>query len=135
MPLYVFDTNHVTNRSSGMTRFLACGPGDVAVVSVAVQGVLKGRLAALATARKPVDFVHGCALLAGSLIAISQLPVLPFDTPAGREYQSIRATLPKSGNQDMRIAAVAIVNNRTLPTQNIRDFLGIANLRVADWSV
>ena len=118
-----------------MARFLACSPGDVAVGIVAVQEVLKGRLAALATARKPVDFIHGYALLTGSLIAISQLPIQPFDSLVEREYQSIRSTRPKCGSQDMRIAAIAIANNCTLLTQNIRDFAGIANLQVSDWSI
>ncbi|HEX3149030.1 MAG TPA: hypothetical protein VHR66_13195 [Gemmataceae bacterium] len=56
---------------------------------VNVQEVLKGRLAALASARKPVDVIRGYELLDLSSTVITQLPVLLYDALADSFFQRV----------------------------------------------
>ena len=139
MPSYLFDTNHLTLfeqcHPALMVRFLANRPGEVGVGIVSVQEVLKGRLAALSTARKPNDFIRGYELLQESLDAIAQLPLVQFDAVAEGAFQHVRALRPRIGSQDQRIAAIALANGLALLTRNTRHFTGIPGLALADWSV
>ena len=63
--------------------------------------------------------------------------VLPFDGPAARRYGELRADLEQRGlpigGADLRIAAVALVNNLTVVTQNIRHFERVPGLIVENW--
>lgn len=139
MPLYVFDTNHLTffeqSRPSLTARFLACQPGAVGVAVVAVQEALKGRLAALATARKPIEYIRGYQFLEVTVGCVARLPILGFDAAAEAFYQTIRLLRLRVGSQDQRIAAIAVAHGCTLLTRNTSDFIGIPGLRLDDWSV
>ena len=85
MPRFLLDTNHLTlleqQQVPLMTRFLR-ERADVVTGIVNVQEVLKGRLAALAVARKAADFIRGYELLELSVSTISQVPILPYDAIA-----------------------------------------------------
>lgn len=67
------------------------------------------------------------------------LPVLPFDEPAAREYGQIRAHLEKQGtpigDADMRIAAIAIARHLIVVTGNTRHFERVPSLRAENWLV
>jgi tRNA(fMet)-specific endonuclease VapC len=62
---------------------------------------------------------------------------LPFDDHAAQRYGSIRADLEARGTpigpNDLMIAAIALANDLTLVTANIREFNRIGDLRVEDW--
>jgi tRNA(fMet)-specific endonuclease VapC len=138
MPRFLLDTNHLTlleqQQVRFMTRFLR-ERADVVTGVVNVQEVLKGRLAALATARKPADFIRGYELLELSVSTVSQVPITPFDAVAEGTFQRVRASRPRIGSQDQRIAAIALANGLTLVTRNTQDFVGIPGLALDDWSV
>tara|TARA_Y100000310_G_scaffold236388_1_gene239548 strand:+ start:150 stop:491 length:342 start_codon:yes stop_codon:yes gene_type:complete len=63
--------------------------------------------------------------------------VLPFELRAADVYARVRATLEREGrplaDADLRIAAVAIVNDLTLVTGNVRHFTRIPDLRIENW--
>jgi tRNA(fMet)-specific endonuclease VapC len=62
---------------------------------------------------------------------------LPLDDNAAKVYGRIRADLERIGRpigpNDLLIAAIAIANNVTLVTHNIREFGQINGLTVEDW--
>jgi tRNA(fMet)-specific endonuclease VapC len=64
---------------------------------------------------------------------------LPFDDRAANEYAQIRATLEFQGSviggNDFLIASIALANNLTLVTHNIREFSRVPNLKWEDWEV
>lgn len=68
---------------------------------------------------------------------LPNLAVLPFDVRAARRYGELRAELEQAGtpigDADMRIAAIATVNNMTVVTANIRHFGRVAGLAVENW--
>jgi predicted nucleic acid-binding protein len=126
MPLYLLDTNHVRlleQCSLPFMNYFLTHIDHVATSAISVQEVFKGRLAAIARARKPVDLFNGYQFLEDSLAVLAQLPIVQYDAGAELEYQSIRALKLKNGTQDQRIAATALANNLTLVTENSRDFI------------
>ncbi|MEW6527539.1 MAG: PIN domain-containing protein [Spirochaetota bacterium] len=64
-------------------------------------------------------------------------PEISYDSSAAECYGIIRAELEKQGTPigpyDMQIAAIALANNFTLVTHNIKEFQRIKNLRIEDW--
>jgi tRNA(fMet)-specific endonuclease VapC len=68
---------------------------------------------------------------------VTKMPVLPYDAQAAEFHARERARLEGKGRKipyaDGQIAAIAIVNDVTLVTANVRDFRGIEGLRVEDW--
>ena len=56
-----------------------------------------------------------------------------------KKFAQIKAYLQKSGKNvedfDIMIAAVALANNLTLVTNNLKHFKNIENLKVVDWSL
>ena len=65
------------------------------------------------------------------------LPVLPFDAAAARQYGEVRTELERSGiplgDADLRIGAIALVHDLTVVTANIRHFQRVPGLRVENW--
>lgn len=57
-----------------------------------------------------------------------EMPVLPFDLPAAREFTRLRRIYRRHGAADLKIAAIALDNDATLLTRNLRDFAGITGL-------
>ncbi len=76
-------------------------------------------------------------LLARSRLLLSQLAVLPFDAAAAEVYGPLRARLEKRGAKldeaDLRIASIAIANDCTLITGNVRHFARVDELRIDNW--
>jgi len=63
--------------------------------------------------------------------------ILPFDAEAAAVYGPLRARLEAEGRRldepDLRIASIALVNDLTLVTGNVRHFSRIEELRVENW--
>lgn len=68
---------------------------------------------------------------------IEPIKVLPFDLEAARHYARIRCFLEKTGmrldDADLRIAAIALANDLTLITGNVKHFERVPGLRVENW--
>jgi tRNA(fMet)-specific endonuclease VapC len=62
---------------------------------------------------------------------------LPFDDAAADVYGPIRADLATRGlligPNDLLIAAIALANNATLVTHNVREFSRVMGLNIEDW--
>ncbi len=68
---------------------------------------------------------------------LSNLVVLPFDSPAARRYGEIRAQLERRGtligDADLRIAAIALTHRLVMVTGNVRHFARVPGLQVENW--
>lgn len=68
---------------------------------------------------------------------LRKLPVLPFEAPAERVYGQLRARLERAGiglgSNDLFIAAHALSLERTLVTDNVREFSRAFDLTVENW--
>jgi tRNA(fMet)-specific endonuclease VapC len=61
----------------------------------------------------------------------------PFDDRAAEHYGSLRAHLRREGTEigpnDLKIASIALANDMTLVTGNLREFHRVPGLMVAEW--
>jgi len=68
---------------------------------------------------------------------LSQFISLPFQDEAALLAGRIRAKLANAGmpigSYDLQIAAIALANNLTLVTHNIREFERVEGLQIEDW--
>jgi tRNA(fMet)-specific endonuclease VapC len=138
MPGYLLDTNQLRFLEQCQPTFMGhflLHRANVATSIICAQEVLKGRLSAIATARRAVDLIDCYYWPNESLNALGQLTIVLFEANAESRFQQIRKLRLKTGSQDQRIAATALANGMTLVTSNIRDFKGVPGLQLADWSV
>lgn len=67
----------------------------------------------------------------------SGLIILPYDQAAAEWFATQRATMKSKGNTpayaDGEIAAIATINQLTLVTRNIQDFLDFQGLELENW--
>jgi len=70
---------------------------------------------------------------------LKQFVSLPFDDLAATTFGVIRSQLETRGTPigayDLQIAAIALANNLTLVTHNIREFGRVDGSQVEDWEV
>jgi tRNA(fMet)-specific endonuclease VapC len=68
---------------------------------------------------------------------LSDIEVLPWDSPADRGYASLRTQLEEQGTpigqNDMLIAAHALSTDAVLVTDNDKEFSRVAGLKVENW--
>ena len=76
-------------------------------------------------------------ILAGINDLLQDLGVLPFDEACAEQFGRLRGELKRrgvgTGPIDLQIAAVALVHDLTLVTNNTADFQNIPGLRLEDW--
>jgi tRNA(fMet)-specific endonuclease VapC len=67
----------------------------------------------------------------------SLLAILPFDETAAEHYASLRAELELAGRRldepDLRIASIALANDLTVVSGNVRHFSRVPRLRLENW--
>ncbi|BAY29297.1 PIN domain protein [Nostoc carneum NIES-2107] len=129
---YLLDTNacivYLNRPMSGVRQRLgSLSPSDIAVCSVVKAELFYG-------AMRSNNPTRTLALLEAFL---DNFESLPFDDQAARIFGTIRAELGTLGTPigpyDLQIAAIAVVNNLTLVTHNIREFSRVSGLAIEDW--
>jgi tRNA(fMet)-specific endonuclease VapC len=63
-----------------------------------------------------------------------QMAVLDFDDRAAVQFEELQKQRFRIGTMDLKIAAIAIANNATLLSRNLKDFGKIPTLQVEDWA-
>ncbi|MDO9167623.1 MAG: type II toxin-antitoxin system VapC family toxin [Methylobacter sp.] len=94
------------------------------------------------------ELVYGCELLTASkrkkqlqsylaMLLVNGLSILPYDQAAADWYAKERARLKRQGKTcayaDGEIAAIAVSQNLTLVTRNIKDFDSFQDLSLQNW--
>ena len=136
---YLFDTDHLTlfdHADVRVWRHYANHPlGSVGLGTVSVSETLRGRMAAVARHQNGPLHVQAYTNLIASLSLFQSFTIVPFDSACEGRYRHLRGMRLRIGSQDLRIAAIALVNNLILITRNRRDFGRVPGLRIDDWSV
>lgn len=129
---YLLDTNtcirHINGRAPSLReKLLRVNYNDIVVCSIVKAEMFYGSMKSQDPARSLAKQEH----------FLKQFVSLPFDDNASYIYGTIRADLEKQGTpiglNDLLIAAIALANDLTLITHNVREFGRIANLRIEDW--
>ena len=131
-PLYLLDSNvcivYLNGRSAALQRrFEAIAPHLLAVCAVVKAELFYGAKRSNNPAKA----------LAEQRLFLAQFVSFPFDDACADIYGDIRANLAGLGTpigaNDLLIAAIALANQLTLVTHNIREFSRVPELPVEDW--
>ncbi len=129
---YLLDTNtcikYLNGRSENIRLKLdSAHPEDIVVCSIVKAELFYGAM----KSKNPEKN------LANQHRFLDRFISLPFDDNASKVYGQIRARLEKMGTpigpNDLFIAAIALTNNITLVTNNIREFGRVEGLTIEDW--
>lgn len=128
---WLLDTNVLIHAQRGRPenvrqRLQAVSPQTVAISSVTVAELWYGIERSDAPDRKRTLWSR----------VLAPFDVLPFDRAAGEIHGGLRFALRHHpiGERDLLIAAIALANDLTVVTGNIREFRRVPGLRVEDWS-
>lgn len=109
----------------------------VAVTIVSFEEQMRGWMAYLNKASSKKDeraLIDGYDRLHELLKDFEIRTVLDFDEAAFDLYRDLKNLNLRVGTMDLRIAAIALSNNATLLTRNLRDFAKIPKLKFEDWT-
>jgi len=131
---YLLDTNACIGWLRGVQPKLVAriqqeAPADIVICSVVVGELLFGVERSTPTHRSNTNL--RVALLRQQFVS------LPFDDLAADEYGILRAKLADMGKpigpNDLLIAAIALANDLTLVTHNVKEFGRVPGLLMEDW--
>ena len=142
MSIYILDTNTVTllqyENNQIIQRIRAVGNSSIFVTTITLEEQLKGRLAIINKCNSNKN-LQGLASAHRNLKLTQNffcsVNLLEFNQAACESYQKLRQQKINSGSQDLRIAAIALVNQAIVVTQNYKDFIKVPNLSIEDWTI
>jgi tRNA(fMet)-specific endonuclease VapC len=129
--LYILDTNTLIYFFKGVGNIakvlLTKAPSDIGLPTTVIYELEVG-IAKSSNPKKRTDQLNALT---------SVVNVLPFRIAEARCAANIRAILEQKGMPigpyDILIAAIALVNNDTLITHNVKEFQRVQGLQIEDW--
>ena len=139
--MYILDTDHLSVLDRGgidaqrlLTRLAKVNPNQISATIISYEEQTRGWLSHISKARNLEAQVEIYKQLKRQINNYCIIPIIDFDIDAANEFQRIRKLYPRLGTMDLKIAAIAIVNNAIVLTRNTSDFGQIANLQIEDWT-
>ena len=140
--MVVLDTDHVSLLDLGSDaaafrlrdRLRKHGTENVTTTIVTYEEQTRGWMAVAARVKTVSDLVRAYGRLSHHLDGFKKITILEFDQRAAVELQRLRNLKIRIGTMDLRIAAIALANQATVLTRNLKDFRQVPGLRVEDWS-
>jgi len=106
---------------------------DLAIPIVSAEEQLRGWLAQIHRLHDFSKQVPAYGRLAQLIDFLSRWQVIPFVPLAADQCRLIRRQGVRIGSQDLKIAAIAIINDALLLSANLRDFRQVPELMVESW--
>ncbi len=139
--MYVFDTDHLSileHRGAGaqslLIRLANVNPNEVAATIISYEEQMRGWLNYIKKAQTVEGQVVAYKQLNKQLTNYCAIPILEFDEQATQELQRLKKAYPRLGTMDLKIAAIALVNQAILLTHNSSDLGQIVGLPIEDWT-
>jgi tRNA(fMet)-specific endonuclease VapC len=140
--MILLDTDHVTllkypasECGARLAQRLTGLPAEeiVGVTIITVEEQLRGWLAAIARERSASRQVTAYRELANLFDFFAAFSLILFDEQAADQFDRLRSNKYRLGSMDLKIAAIALVNQALLLSANRRDFEQVAGLHVENW--
>lgn len=98
--------------------------------------VLQGRFDSVMKAANAAELLQAMSRLEESDRKLERMSIIPVDDRAAKEFDKLRQVknLKKIGRGDLLIASIALANNATLVTRNLRHFRQIPGLKLENWA-
>ncbi|WP_309689236.1 type II toxin-antitoxin system VapC family toxin [Armatimonas sp.] len=107
---------------------------DLYISAITVGEVMEGGLALVRRLQPKDQEAAGYKLLLDHFHALNRFAILPYDPEAEMLFQEMPARIRRQGRRDCQIAAIALTQDATLITRNIRHFSEVPGLRFEDWT-
>jgi tRNA(fMet)-specific endonuclease VapC len=138
MSQYALDTDTLTlllHGQANVTRQAAAhDPADLAVPIVSVEEILTGWYTQIRQSKSDDQLARAYAALQQAVEFTSSTRILPYDRDAIQRFRQLRASKPRIGVNDLKIAAIALEQGAVLVTRNVQDFGQLPGLQLEDWS-
>lgn len=138
---YLLDTDHVILLQQlhpcVTRRFRSINPSEIAITVITVEEQMQGWLDAIRQASQLTQQKQLCWAyfnLRTGVRYLNRFQMLNFDALAASQWSELRRQEIQLGAQDLRIAAIALVNKATLVTCNQADFARVPELVLEDWT-
>ncbi|HUO09426.1 MAG TPA: type II toxin-antitoxin system VapC family toxin [Phycisphaerae bacterium] len=140
--MIILDTDHISYLQWGgpegraiSRRLDEAGLAEPITTIVSYEEQMRGWLGKIHGAEKLVDEVRFYGKLQEQFEFYKRLVVLDFSEKAAVELQRLRAMRIRVATMDLKIAAIALANDATLWSRNLRHFSKVPGLRVEDATV
>ena len=137
--IFLLDTDHVSLDQRGhprvRARVQAAGPEQVAISVITVEEQMRGWLAAIRAAATFDARVTSYQRLRMALEYFASFTIIDYTAHMDALVIDLRKQGLRIGTQDLRIAALALVQGATIVTRNTRDFIQVPGLMIEDWTV
>ena len=141
MNLYCLDTDHMSLLRRGGAnalplemRLSAVSDEQIVTCIVVYEEQMRGWMAEIARMQTGTQAIIPYDSLAVTLTIYCAMNVLPFDAQAAARYDVLKRQV-RIGPMDLKIAAIALANDATVLTRNVRDFSRVPGLKIEDWSI
>ncbi len=139
--MYLLDTDHLSILTRGglaaqplLARLSRIETFEIATTIVTYEEQTRGWLSYAARANSTDAQFVAYQDLQQHLENFCSISILQFDRLAILEYQRLRRIYSRLGTMDLKIAAIAVVNQAILLTRNLSDFGQIVELHSEDWT-
>ncbi|MBD2490564.1 type II toxin-antitoxin system VapC family toxin [Aulosira sp. FACHB-615] len=139
--MYILDTDHLSVLDRGgvqaqtlLMQLANVNPNQVVATIISYEEQMRGWLSYVAKAQTVEGQVLAYKELKKQLANYCVIPIIEFDQPAAQEFQRLKKAYPRLGTMDLKIAAIALVNQAILLSRNSADFGQIAGLSIEDWT-
>ena len=140
---YLLDTDHISilQRQAGpefasiMAHLAPLEPSVLAFSIISLHEQVLGCHAYINRAQSADYVIRGYRMMGQVLNAFAAAPVLLFDAAAASLFAEFVAQGSRIGRIDLRIASIALSQNRVMVTRNARDFGKVPGLQFEDWTL
>ena len=134
----ILDTDAVSMYRLGypklVARIVAEPPRAIAVTVITVEEQLTGWQAYLRQAKSDAQRAIAYQNLTDSVRTLSDMHIVTCSEAAIQKYRSLLGLKLNIGGMDLRIAAIALEENATVITRNLRDFGRVPGLACENWA-
>jgi tRNA(fMet)-specific endonuclease VapC len=138
--MILLDTDHITiyrlgehPRALALKERLRSAQERVGTTAVTLEEQMRGWLEEIGRKRDVRQQVSDYGKLIDLVRFFHDWTIMPFDAPAAEKFLHLRKQRVRIGTPDLKIAAIALVNDALLLSANLRDFAKVPGLRVENW--
>ena len=137
--MHLLDTDtlsHLWARQERVVQRTAdVGDTEIGITSITKAEILRRRCENLLKAETAEETLKAQQRLDRSEQGLARLMIAPFDEAAARQLDRLSTIdrLKRIGRADLLIASVALANDATLVTRNLRHFRQVPSLKVVNW--
>jgi len=137
----ILDTDHIVTLkhendphwNTLTTNLVSSADQDFATTAITVEEQNRGWLALINRYTDVHKQIPAYAWLIELIRFFANWRIMAFDEAAANEFVRLRKERIRIGTHDLKIASIALVNDATLLSANLRDFEQVPGLRVEDW--